>query len=181
MFKSIVLGTDGSPHADKATKVAADIAGRYGARLLIVNAFTMSLTYRELENMPQAQRLTQEDTEEIGGDWEALVEAEHSLGPAASHVPGIEAALKAVTVMEKLSDEITADAEKIAKDNGAKDTVRISVNGDPAGQIVEQAKEHDCDLIVLGTRGLSDFSGLVMGSVSHKVVHMAECPCLLVK
>ena len=37
------------------------------------------------------------------------------------------------------------------------------------------------DLIVMGRRGLGDLGGLLMGSVSHKVCHLADCACLTVK
>jgi nucleotide-binding universal stress UspA family protein len=33
----------------------------------------------------------------------------------------------------------------------------------------------------MGTRGLSDFSGLLVGSVAHKVIHHADCPVLVVR
>jgi nucleotide-binding universal stress UspA family protein len=33
----------------------------------------------------------------------------------------------------------------------------------------------------MGRRGLGDAAGLLLGSVSHKVVYLAECPCLTVK
>jgi hypothetical protein len=38
-----------------------------------------------------------------------------------------------------------------------------------------------CDLIVMGSRGLSDFSGMVMGSVSHRVLRHAAMPVLIVR
>jgi nucleotide-binding universal stress UspA family protein len=40
MFKTIAVGTDGTETADKAVGVALDIAERYGARLLILSAYT---------------------------------------------------------------------------------------------------------------------------------------------
>jgi nucleotide-binding universal stress UspA family protein len=40
MFKTIAVGTDGTKTADKAVDVALDIAERYGARLLILSAYT---------------------------------------------------------------------------------------------------------------------------------------------
>jgi nucleotide-binding universal stress UspA family protein len=35
-------------------------------------------------------------------------------------------------------------------------------------------------MIFLGSRGLGDAKGLLMGSVSHKVAHLAECTCVSV-
>jgi nucleotide-binding universal stress UspA family protein len=40
MFKTIAVATDGTETADKAVDVAIDIAERYGARLLILSAYT---------------------------------------------------------------------------------------------------------------------------------------------
>lgn len=55
------------------------------------------------------------------------------------------------------------------------------VNGDPGVAIPEFAKLNDFSHIVLGSRGLTDFQGLVLGSVSHRVLHLAHCPVTLVK
>ena len=48
MFKTIAVGTDGTQTADKAVDVALDIAERYGARLLILSAYT-PLKVKDLE------------------------------------------------------------------------------------------------------------------------------------
>jgi nucleotide-binding universal stress UspA family protein len=53
--------------------------------------------------------------------------------------------------------------------------------GSVAPAILDAAKTFDAKLIVLGTRGLSDFAGLLLGSVAHKVIHHAECPVLVVR
>lgn len=53
--------------------------------------------------------------------------------------------------------------------------------GEPAEVVTRYAKEQACDEIVIGTRGLSGISSLLMGSVATKIVHMAEVPVLLVK
>lgn len=53
--------------------------------------------------------------------------------------------------------------------------------GDPAEVIARFASERGCDEIVIGTRGLSGLSSLLMGSVATKIIHHATVPVLLVK
>jgi nucleotide-binding universal stress UspA family protein len=55
------------------------------------------------------------------------------------------------------------------------------LQGPPAEAILEVAKNRQCDLIVMGSRGLGQFTGLLLGSQSQKVVQHAECPVLIVK
>ncbi|AGL01526.1 universal stress protein [Desulfoscipio gibsoniae] len=58
---------------------------------------------------------------------------------------------------------------------------KVVAAGDPGYEIAEYARHENCDQIVIGTRGLSNLKGLVLGSVSHKVIHFAHCPVTLVK
>ena len=58
--------------------------------------------------------------------------------------------------------------------------VHIGV-GEPAHVITGYAKEKAIDQIVMGTRGLGGVAGLVLGSVTTKVLALAEVPVLLVK
>jgi nucleotide-binding universal stress UspA family protein len=56
------------------------------------------------------------------------------------------------------------------------DTRRVLLEGDPATQIVEYAHEQHSDLIMLPTHGYGGFRRLILGSVTAKVLHTAECP-----
>lgn len=58
---------------------------------------------------------------------------------------------------------------------------RVSRTGDPTESIVEYANDHGADMIVMGSRGLGNLGGLLLGSVSHKVMQLAQCPCLVVR
>lgn len=55
------------------------------------------------------------------------------------------------------------------------------LQGPAAEAILEVAKNRQIDLIVMGSRGLGQFVGLLLGSQSQKVVQHAECPVLIVK
>jgi nucleotide-binding universal stress UspA family protein len=57
----------------------------------------------------------------------------------------------------------------------------LVVEGDPATEILRVAREHRCDLIVMGTHGRSGLTRLLMGSVAEEVVRKASCLVLAVK
>lgn len=57
----------------------------------------------------------------------------------------------------------------------------VLTRGDAASEIIEYASMHQLDLIVAGSRGLSQFRSLWMGSVSRKLVHYSKCSVLIVK
>ena len=53
--------------------------------------------------------------------------------------------------------------------------------GEAAEVICQYAKDKGCDQIFMGTRGLGSVSGLVLGSVATKVIHLSPVPVVLVK
>lgn len=55
------------------------------------------------------------------------------------------------------------------------------VSGDAAEAIAHCAREHQCELIVMGTRGMGAIAGLALGSVATKAIHLADVPVTLVK
>lgn len=57
----------------------------------------------------------------------------------------------------------------------------ILSQGDAATEIMEYVKSNEIDLIVAGSRGLSEFQGWWMGSVSRKLLHYSNCSVLIVK
>jgi nucleotide-binding universal stress UspA family protein len=59
--------------------------------------------------------------------------------------------------------------------------VRDTVFGYAAREIVDDARERDVDVIVMGSRGRGDLAGLVLGSTAHKVIHLADRPVLVVR
>jgi nucleotide-binding universal stress UspA family protein len=58
---------------------------------------------------------------------------------------------------------------------------RTVLLGDPAAVIGSYADSRGCDMVVMGTRGLSPVGGLMLGSVASRVVHQVKIPVTLVK
>lgn len=53
--------------------------------------------------------------------------------------------------------------------------------GEVAATIAAFAKEHGCTRIVMGARGLGAVTGLLLGSVTARVLHLTELPVMVVK
>ncbi len=56
-----------------------------------------------------------------------------------------------------------------------------AILGNVAEQVGDAVKRLGCDTVVMGTRGLGSFSGMLLGSVANRVVHEVSVPVLLVK
>ncbi|AUH32294.1 universal stress protein [Paracoccus tegillarcae] len=71
-------------------------------------------------------------------------------------------------------------AKSHAKDAGVENVSAFIKAGQPARTIIAFAKEKGHDLIVVGSRGLGSTEGYLLGSVSHKVTGLADCPVMVV-
>lgn len=54
------------------------------------------------------------------------------------------------------------------------------LEGPEADSILNFAKNSHADIIVMGTRGMGALKGLLLGSVSRKVLHFSACPVMVV-
>jgi nucleotide-binding universal stress UspA family protein len=80
-----------------------------------------------------------------------------------------------------LGDHIAGDAVENARSIGVS-SVDIRVEpGDYAETILAVADEIGADMIVVGSRGLGQLSGMLVGSVSQKVVQHAHCSVMVVR
>ena len=114
-----------------------------------------------------------EVAKKFGADLFVLHVVEHDRGRAA------------VFSTESPADatKLVADAVKAARQAGvaAKGEVFEVGAGHVAKGIVETAAAKEIDLIVMGSRGLSDVQGLLLGSVTHKVIQLAQVAVLVAR
>ncbi|MEO9320131.1 MAG: universal stress protein [Nitrososphaera sp.] len=78
---------------------------------------------------------------------------------------------------EKLLDEVKAPAEHL----GIKVTSEVVVASSVAGTLIDYARDHNIDLILIGTKGITGMQRFLMGSVANNVIANAHCPVLAVR
>jgi nucleotide-binding universal stress UspA family protein len=176
MFETILVPTDGSEHAGKALELATDIAEKYKARLVLLHVVPSSPLPEDVRRMARNEHMV---SEAPGGaaalSPEGMIPTSTVLGTEA------ESAAEARRVRQFIAEEILAGAKRVAEEKGVKDISAVIEDGDPSAQILRHAGKEAADLIVMGSRGLGDLKGLLMGSVSHKVSQMSPCSCITVK
>lgn len=138
MFKDILLAFDGSAHAQKAARLAADLARQYQASLCVVHTYDPAPDYL---GEPFLQEVISKRTE--------------------------------------VADRVMQQAQALVGELPQVETEVLE--GSPAEVILRVAEVRKVDLIVMGTRGLGQLSGLLLGSQSQKVLTHAQCPVLLVR
>jgi nucleotide-binding universal stress UspA family protein len=102
------------------------------------------------------------------------------------HLREREVLPRAGLIASESTDEAQAAVDTAVDELGkagitAHGTVRNTIFGHAAREIIEDAKEHDADVIVMGSRGRGDLTGLLLGSTAHKVIHLADRPVLVVR
>lgn len=99
----------------------------------------------------------------------------------AEHDRGRSAAYTIETPAEQT--RLVADAVKQAHDAGVKVSGELvdRAAGHVPFAIRDAAVKEEADLIVMGSRGLSDAQGVFLGSVTHKVMQIAEVPVLIAR
>ena len=80
---------------------------------------------------------------------------------------------------KKRAEDILTTAREIFNDRGVEYTAE-AIYGSPARVLLEHSKSKEYDLIIMGSHGHSNISGLFLGSVTHKVLNTIYCPVLVV-
>lgn len=82
--------------------------------------------------------------------------------------------------MEKRAEGVLESSRKMMEEKGLRAITRMRW-GNPAAEIIEEARTGGYDLVVMGTHGHGALRGFIMGSVSDRVTRHAHCPVLLVR
>lgn len=172
-IKKILVPVDGSPHSVKAAELASDLATKYGAEILLLHVLLRG-------HMPEG--LMKAVEVEIGskqaGRAENLVNMPHQIMARVKDKKTTQLSLEALDVIAKyVLSQVTA----LCREKGVTKVTGTVEEGNPAKIILEVAESASVDMIVMGSRGLSDLKGILVGSVSQKVSQLSKCTCVTVK
>jgi nucleotide-binding universal stress UspA family protein len=176
MIKTIVVPTDGSSHAKKAVDLAAEIAEKHDARIVILHVLMRYSSKSDIESMCEQNAMPSalaKKLEEFQRTHLAMEVTPYEPGPIFMHLPD--------SLLAEVGDLVLENARKRARSKGVKAITTHVLDGSPADAIVAAADKEDADMIVMGSRGLRIFADVLMGSVSHKVSHLSKCTCVTVK
>jgi nucleotide-binding universal stress UspA family protein len=137
VFDKILVPVDGSEASDRAAHIAADLASRYGAEIIVLHVCEREYVY------------------------------------------GVDISPERL----EYANELVERHVRRMKDAGqsARGEIVSASYGRTARGILDLANEERFDLIVMGARGLSAWSRMVVGSVAHKVLHSSRVPVLVVQ
>ena len=79
-----------------------------------------------------------------------------------------------------LTEEAQAGLQRTVAALGRDAATRV-LHGDPAAEICREAEDGGYDLVVVGSHGYGVVKRVLLGSVSHHVLHHAPCPVLVVR
>lgn len=83
-------------------------------------------------------------------------------------------------VLEERNNQVLQRTTDIFTEAGIEVNILLQI-GNPVDVICQLVQEKNFDLVILGSRGLGELKGLLLGSVSDRVSHMVKCPVLIVK
>ena len=159
MLKMILLPVDGSEASLRAVTFAAELARDLQASILLVHVLDKLPARRQLKGY---LTVLEQNPAKNEGEIESVRSALSESG-------------------EEQGEEILAHAEQVVRELGVKDVSTEIVDGDPTKELLQLAATGKYDMIVMGRRGLSPLKGLFMGSVSHQISNLADCPVVTVK
>lgn len=152
-MSTIVVGVDGSDESKRALRWAVEEAALRRADLKVVHAYEYKVPWSAFAGMD-------------GMSVEQIRLRQEGLARGADEVRE-----HAEAFAESVVSQVDHDGVKVQ-------TLALQ-DRHPADALVEESE--GADMLVVGSRGLGGFAGLVVGSVSQQCLHHAKCPVVVIR
>ena len=160
MLRKIMIPIDGSDNARRALTMASTLAAKFDAELLVVHSLLRGHVPDHVRALAKTP-VPEQPSLSVGGAY---------VPPSLPH-----------DTLEEIATALLEEARQSAESAGVR-TVRTSSRPEDATRaILSEAERFEPDLIIMGSRGLGDLKGLLLGSVSQKVQQLFPGNVLLVK
>lgn len=155
-YECIIVPFDGSEHAQSALRAACDIAKGHDTNVHVVNVVPINIFPEVAATDPAAvvspSYVTQKTYSQLFDD----------------------------TLLEIHNEMVNSIGDTLDELNENQVSYEVIAHPSAVDGIIDYASDHDCDLIVMGRRGLGAIRGL-LGSVSYGVIRSTTTPVLTVK
>ena len=139
MIKTILVATDGSTHANKATALAIDMARSFQARLVIVHTLLRDANSATLRKLVKQRDLTKEQRKVLNNYEIDFYQAMAGAEVVVTNVPA------PVEILEPVGQQIVDRVAQAAKRAKVTKVVSVLSGGDPAETILKTAKKEKAE------------------------------------
>jgi len=167
-IKTILIPVDGSGHARKAALVGAAIAVKFSARVILLHILLRNLSLAKIYELAQTQKIPSDVLERFKPTAPAVYDFGLTV-PARIMNP-----VAPTELLVEIGRRILETEKAVIEGQGVKNVDLVMEDDDAANKILEITKKEKADFVVMGRRGLGALEGMLSGSVSTKVSHLAQ-------
>ena len=172
-YKHILAATDFSTTGNHAVRAALEEAALHGSKLTLLHV---------LHHQPDIRVYFHGgDPEARAGLRDSLFAFPYGFNPDRGAKVAMGSAHLPSTVIRDFDEETLEQLRQLVPGTFTGPWDAAVASGEPAHAIVQMAKEHAADLIVLGSHGHAGIIQTVLGDVSDKVVRRASCAVLIIR
>ena len=173
-IKTILIPVDGSEHACKAALVGATIAAKFDARVVLLHILLRDIPITKIYELAQTQEIPSDVLERL----QPITPADFDFG--LSLRTSVINPVATTELLIEVGRRILETEKNVIEGQGVKTADLVMEDGDAASKIIEITKKEKADFVVMGRRGLGALGGMLSGSVSTKVSHLAPATVVLV-
>ncbi|HOE92551.1 MAG TPA: universal stress protein [Methanofastidiosum sp.] len=168
LINKILVPVDGSESSQKALEYAAWVAGKTGAKVVMLHVI-------DADKM----KLTHESMDRFTPEWEVKIKGTDDIK---RYSPFFDEQLKCIIddPMCRRGNNVLREMSKYAEQKGIK-TKNMLKLGKVPDTILQVADLEGCDHIIMGITGLTGIRRLLMGHVASEVVKYAPCRVTVVR